>query len=233
MSLPSHIAFIMDGNGRWGNERKDRFSGYISGIDVMFDIMKYSLSVGIKYLTFYAFSSENFFRSSLFLSTLFHHFEMLFLTKKPQILNSQDINYNFIGDLSKFSQKIVNEINEIVYNTRNNCKMYVNIALGYGARNEIIYAIKNLFNSYDMCDIKKVINNLDYDLLSKFMYTSSFPDPDLLIRTGGKKRLSNFLLLQSSYSELYFTDLLWPDFSIEELQKAINDFISRERKYGR
>lgn len=234
MSIPLHIAFIMDGNARWGKKvSRDGFFGYTTGLDVMLNVIQHSLSMGVKYLTFYAFSSENFFRSSSFLCGLFSHFEGLLSSKKSEIVNSSDIKYNFIGDIDKFNQNIVDHINYISYMTRNNSKIYVNIALGYGSRNEIVYAVTKLFNSCENQDLKKVIDGLNYDFLSNFMYTRDFPDPDLLIRTGGEKRLSNFLLLQSSYTELYFTDTLWPDFNSLELQEAINDFMSRDRKYGK
>ena len=222
--LPNHIAIIMDGNGRWAKMRNlPRIFGHRQGIKSVREVIEGCTELGIKILTLYAFSTENWQRPKTeirFLMRLLYNY----LKREAEELHKKNIKLTTIGDITKLPENVQSEIEHIKNVTKNNSGLILNLALNYGGRSEIIESIKKLVKS------KKEINEQN---LSEFMYTSGLPDPDLLIRTSGELRISNFLLWQIAYTELYFTDVLWPDFRKEDLYKAIIDYQSRDRRFGR
>jgi undecaprenyl diphosphate synthase len=222
--LPNHIAIIMDGNGRWAKMRNlPRTFGHRQGIKSVREVIEGCTELGIKILTLYAFSTENWQRPKTeirFLMRLLYNY----LKREAEELHKKNIKLTTIGDITKLPENVQSEIEHIKNVTKNNSGLILNLALNYGGRSEIIESIKKLVKS------KKEINEQN---LSEFMYTSGLPDPDLLIRTSGELRISNFLLWQIAYTELYFTDVLWPDFRKEDLYKAIIDYQSRDRRFGR
>jgi len=216
-----HIAIIMDGNGRWAKKQgKIRTFGHTAGAKKVIEITKEISNLGIKYLTLYAFSTENWKREKSEVSFLMKLLSK-FLKKELKTLLENDIRFRIIGDLSKFSKSLQSVINNTIEKTKNNSGMTQILAINYGSRNEIIRAINSIK--------KETITQKD---LENALDTKDFCDVDLLIRTGGEKRLSNFLLWQSAYAELFFTKTLWPDFSVEELDHIIKNFKQRERRYG-
>ena len=231
---PDHIAIIMDGNARWAKKHcLPKIAGYQKGAEVFENIAQYCAKIGIKYLTVYAFSSENWQREKDEISEILQLFNQYLLKYASNIMR-HDISISFIGDRSKFSTKIQKLMEEIELKSRNK-PSHVIIALSYGGRNEIVYAAKKIA---DWCmkgnnEISDNINQITWQLFDVFIRAKNpAPDPDLLIRTSGEKRLSNFLLWQTVYTELYFTDVLWPDFTSHDLDKAIDDFGSRHRSFG-
>jgi undecaprenyl diphosphate synthase len=229
--LPSHIAIIMDGNGRWAKEQgKDRLFGHFHGVESVRQIVEGCAELGVKYLTLYAFSTENWFRPEDEVSGLM---ELLVQTirKETDTLNKNNIRLHVIGDLSLMPENAVRELNESIEITKGNTGLNLVMALSYSSRWEIVNAVKKLAE-----DVKK--NSLDpavinQEVFQQYLCTAHFPDPELMIRTSGEYRISNFLLYQMAYSELYFTDVRWPDFRKENLYEAILDFQSRERRFGK
>lgn len=226
-SLPKHLAIIMDGNGRWAkNQGMVKIDGYRKGSEVAFDIAKHCTTLAISYLTLYAFSMENWLRPenetdylfNLFYSTLTNEDKMKFIC-------NCNIKLNFIGNLSLLPSKIFDQIKKAEEVTHKNDGILLTVAVSYGAKQEIIHAINNVIKGNIDCVLEEEFE--------KFLYTKDLPKLDLLIRTGGEKRLSNFLLWQAAYAELYFCDTLWPDFSCQDLTKALEDYTKREKKYGR
>lgn len=227
---PNHIAIIMDGNGRWAKKRKlPRIAGHKKGADAIQNTIEFCINNKIGFLTLYAFSSENWNRSDEEVQGLM---ELLrnFLDSELVKLNKNDICLKVIGDKSKLADDIVQKISEAENLTVTNNSLKLNIALSYGSRQEIVNSCKSLIEYYQISD--KAFEDLDEDFFAQFLYTNNLPDPDLLIRTGGEKRLSNFLLWQSAYAELFFTDVLWPNFSDKDLEEALIEFSKRERRYG-
>lgn len=220
-----HLAIIMDGNGRWGNSNnKERITGYYRGADNAISVTELALELGIKHLSLFAFSMENWSRNDT--NFLFDIFLEYFI-KYIDLINKKQIRVRFIGEIYLLSQQIQKYIAEAENKTTRNSKMTLNIAISYGGRHEIIAAVKKMIS--DDIDPSKI----DCNLMKDYIYTADIPDPDLIIRTGGQKRLSNFFLWQSAYSELYFCDTLWPDFSKEDLLEAVEDYYKRVRKYGK
>ncbi len=216
-----HIAIIMDGNGRWAKSRgKIRTFGHNAGAKKVIEITKEASNLGIKYLTLYAFSTENWKREKSEVDFLMKLLSQ-FLKKELRTLISNNIKFRVIGDISKFSKNLQSVITNTIEKTKNNTGLTQILAINYGSRDEIIRTIK-----------KANMENLNEESFSKVLDTHEFPDVDLLIRTGGEKRLSNFLLWQSAYAELFFTDTLWPDFSMQEFANIIDDFKKRERRFG-
>lgn len=225
--LPKHIAIIMDGNRRWAKLNKfNNFRGHKKGADKLSEIVKFSYEIGIKYLTVYAFSSENWSRSEVEIQQL-KSLLMNFLKQSIKQFKDYKVAIKIIGDYQRFGKEISNKLEETIslFPQQEQTQLVLNIALSYGGREEIINTIKNL----EQAELEK----LDQESFAKKLYTGHSCDPDLLIRTGGEFRISNFLLWQIAYSELFFTKTLWPDFSQEEFCQIIADFIRRERRYGR
>jgi undecaprenyl diphosphate synthase len=229
--LPSHVAIIMDGNGRWAKKRfLPRLAGHKAGVKSLKKIIKYSSNIGIDYLTVYAFSTENWRRPKDEVNGII---KLLFdaILQYIDELIEENVIMKIIGDKSDLSIDILNLFNEVEKKTENNTGMQFNIAFNYGSRNEIIHSVKKIAK---LCIDKEIsIDDIDENLIGSNLYTESIPDPDFVIRTSGEIRLSNFLLWQISYSELYFTDTYWPDFNEAEYIKALNEYQNRKRRYGK
>ncbi|GAB1401579.1 isoprenyl transferase [Elusimicrobiota bacterium] len=224
LNLPKHIAIIMDGNGRWAQNRfLPRFIGHTNGVKTVKNIVELASSINIKVLTLYAFSTENWKRPK---DEVFALMTLLgsYLKSELSSMIKNNISFRVLGDTSKLPEEIQNEIENVCKKTKDNTGLILNIALNYGSRQEILKAVKNIID-------KKIDNPTEQDI-SDNLYTGSLPDPDLLIRTSGEMRISNFLLWQIAYSEIYVTDVLWPDFSEEEFYKAIVEYQKRVRKFG-
>ncbi len=225
MNKINHVAIIMDGNGRWGKKRgKSRKFGHLNGVKVIEKIVKCSLKLKIPILTFYTFSTENWKRPKTEINFLFKLIESYFV-KEINNLVKNSIKINIIGNINRLPKKIKSRILTAISKTRKCKKILVNLAINYGSKDEIINSVRLM---------KRKNQNISMKNFEKSLYTSDFPDPDLLIRTGGKKRLSNFLLWQLAYSELYFTDKLWPDFNNNDFRKIINNFKTKvKRNFGK
>ncbi len=227
--LPQHIAIIMDGNGRWAREKNlPKIIGYQIGIESAQKIIEYSKDLGIKYLTLYAFSLENWQRPKNEVAKLMNMFRD-YLKNDIEKLIKKDIRIIFIGDRLKLDEDIRDSMKQVEDKSLQN-SFCVIIAMSYGARNEITSAILKLGEQYDKESLNQ--NNIE-ELFESAINPHGIPNPDLLIRTSGEKRLSNFLLWQIAYTELYFTNKYWPDFAKQDLLDAIEDFNKRERKYGK
>ncbi len=229
--IPSHVALIMDGNGRWAkNHNKERVYGHQQGALRVKEVAKAAVKVGVKYVTFYAFSKENWRRPEEEVNFLM---DLLveFLEKEQEELYRNGIRLLVIGDMETLPEHVRTAIEGVIYRTRNNKKLNLIIALNYGARWEIANAAKNI--AKDVVAGKVKIDEIEEDMVANYMTTAKIPDPELMIRTSGEKRISNFLLWQLAYSELYFTDKYWPEFGEEDFYKAILDFQKRERRFGK
>ncbi len=229
--LPDHIAIIMDGNGRWAKQRgKLRVFGHENGTSAVKQIVEACTELGIKNLTLYAFSTENWKRPKLEVQTLM---KLLIssLKKEMKNLHKNNIKLNSIGDIKTLPTKVFNELVDVIERTKNNTQMTLTIALSYGSRDELINTVKEI--SIKVKNNIILPNNIDESVINEHLYTHRLPDVDLLIRTSGEKRISNFLLWQIAYAELYFTDVLWPDFTKNDLYKSIRDYQQRERRFGK
>ncbi|MGO1469009.1 MAG: isoprenyl transferase [Tissierella sp.] len=228
--LPKHIAIIMDGNGRWAKKRLlPRYFGHQEGMKRVIETVTSSSNLGIKYLTLYAFSTENWKRPK---DEIDHLMNILvsFIRKELDKLIENNVKLNVIGDISKLPSTAKNEVRRAVLKTSDNKGINLNIALNYGGRDEIINSIKKLLKDYKMGKIE--IDDLNPEIFSTYLYTKNQPDPDLLIRPSGELRLSNFMLYQLAYTEFWFSDVLWPDFKEINLYEAIFDFQKRSRRFG-
>lgn len=224
--IPYHIAIIMDGNGRWARRRGlPRFYGHKKGVDSVRNIVRAAAEFGVKYLSLYVFSSENWQRPASEINKLMTLLQELLLKEEPE-LSKNNVTVRAIGQIWKLPQSVQDNLNYLIDKTKNNSGLVLVLAISYGGRNEIIDAIKKI--ARDKIDF----NNLTSNEFQKYLDQPSLPDPDLLIRTAGEKRISNYLLWQSAYTELYFTDVLWPDFGKKELLMAIEDYALRKRKFG-
>ena len=229
--LPKHIAIIMDGNGRWAQEKGyTRIYGHNKGVKSVQKIVEESLNLGIQYLTLYAFSVDNWNRPKKEIGTLM---SLLVdsLKKEFEKLIKNKIRLNTIGNIKALPKKVRDEIIRVSDKTKNNSKMILTIALSYGAREEIENVIKNIAREVKNNTIS--IENVDHSIINKHLYTQNLPDVDLLIRTSGEQRISNFLLWQIAYAELYFTDVYWPDFGKKDFYKALFNYQKRERRFGK
>ncbi|APR98446.1 polyprenyl diphosphate synthase [Wolbachia endosymbiont of Folsomia candida] len=226
-SLPKHLAIIMDGNGRWANSQgKTKTDGYTKGGEVAYDIAKHCTTLTIPYLTLYAFSMENWLRPKDETDGLLDLFYSILTNEdKVKFFCDYNIKLNFIGNLSLLPTKVLDRIKKVEEITYENDSLLLTIAISYGAKQEIIHAVNSI--------TKSNIGQISEDEFKKFLYTKDLPELDLLIRTGGEKRLSNFLLLQAAYAELHFCDTLWPDFSCQDLSEALEEYKKRKRRYGR
>jgi len=229
--LPKHIAVIMDGNGRWAKKHgKARIFGHRNGVKAVRETTEAAAELGIDYLTLYAFSTENWRRPKLEINALMTLLVET-LHKEIHTLNKNDIRLEAIGDVSVLPETTQKALLEGVYNTRNNQRMTLILALSYSSRWEIIMAARELARKAKAGELDP--DTIDENTFTQYLATAKYPDPELLIRTSGETRLSNFLLWQSAYSELYFTDVLWPDFRKPNLYKAIIDYQNRERRFGK
>lgn len=226
-----HLAIIMDGNGRWAQKRGlPRSMGHRKGAEVVKDITRAAGELGIKYLTLYAFSTENWKRSPEEVSTLMNLLRDYLKTDLKEI-QENNVRILFIGERSMLDKDIVEAVSRIETDTAANNKMTLCIALSYGSRLEIVNAVKRIAIMAKRGDI--LPEDIDSKLFSDMLYTKDIPDPDLLIRTSGEQRISNYLLWQIAYAELFFTPTLWPDFTKNELEQIIKDYNNRERRYGK
>ncbi len=229
--LPRHIAIIMDGNGRWAKEKgEDRLFGHFHGVESVRNIVEGAAELGVEYLTLYAFSTENWDRPEYEVSGLM---ELLVSTirKEVESLNKNNIRLHVIGDMSMLPDYARTELNEALDITRPNTGLNLVMALSYSGRWELLNAVKNI--AHEVKQGKLNVEEISQDTLQHFLCTSEFPDPELMIRTSGEFRISNFLLYQLAYAELYFTNVRWPDFRKENLYEAILDYQNRERRFGK
>ena len=229
--LPHHLAIIMDGNGRWAKQKGlVRVIGHENGTKSVRETVEACAEIGIKHLTLYAFSTENWNRPKLEVQTLM---KLLVKSLKKEIKTLQDngIKLTAIGCLNDLPKKAQDELNFVQEKTKNNEHMTLTLALSYGSREEIVNVVKEL--SFKVKNNIISPENIDESIINKHLYTQNLPDVDLLIRTSGEQRISNFLLWQIAYAELYFTDVLWPDFNKQHLIEAIKDYQNRERRFGK
>ena len=224
MSDINHVAIIMDGNGRWGLKKfNSRKFGHKRGIKTVEKIIEVSIKKKIKYLTLYTFSTENWKRPKYEINFLFSLLED-YLKKNLNILLKNNIKFKVLGDLNKFPKNLKNSINNAIKLTSKNSKLQINLALNYGSKDEILRSLKLVTKKKLQINIKNI---------EKYLYTSNMPDPDILIRTGNTNRLSNFLLWQLSYSEIFFVKKLWPDFNKKDFNKILFKFKKIKRNYGK
>ncbi len=229
--LPRHIAIIMDGNGRWAQEKgQDRLYGHFHGVESVRDIVEGCAELGIEYLTLYAFSTENWDRPQYEVTGLM---ELLVETirKETETLNKNNIKLHVIGDMSMLPDYAKQALKESLDITAKNTGLNLVMALSYSSRWELVNAVKNIAEDVKKGEIEP--NAISQELLQSYLTTSAFPDPELMVRTSGEYRISNFLLYQLAYAELYFTNVRWPDFRKENLYEAIIDYQGRERRFGK
>ena len=228
--IPVHVAVIMDGNGRWARmRRKERYEGHMAGMDALRETVKNAADYGVKYLTVYAFSTENWGRPQQEVDALMDLMCKGVEMETPQ-LKEQGVRVLVIGDRGRFSDKVRAALDRIEGQTARGERMTLALALNYSSRSEITAAVRTLAQRAAAGEISAAA--ISEQSISEALYTASMPDPDLVIRTSGECRLSNFMLWQASYSELYFTDTLWPDFGREEFLKAMKAYAERDRRYG-
>jgi undecaprenyl diphosphate synthase len=233
-NIPCHIAIIMDGNGRWAEKRKlPRSMGHKAGVENINKIVKGASDIGVKYLTLYAFSTENWQRPNDEVSTIMRLL-VEYLRKELNNLHKNNVKIKTIGDISKLPKPCIEVLEESKLKTKNNTGLILNLALNYGGRAEILYAIKNIFSDYESGKLmQEDVKNLNEKDFSKYTYTAGIPDPDIIIRPSGEQRLSNFLLWQCAYSEFWYSNIMWPDFTVDYLYKAIFDYQNRDRRFGK
>ena len=225
--IPEHIAIIMDGNGRWARAKTlPRIAGHKQGVKAVRNITEICGELGVNFLTLYTFSEENWNRPQMEVSALM---KLLVSSLKKEVkdLNKNNIRFTVIGDVSKMDNFVQDELKEAIELTKNNDGLNLNLALSYGGRQEILTAFKSLYSQINSSD------EITEERFASHLYTSDIPDPDLLIRTGGEMRVSNFLLWQIAYTELHITNTFWPAFGRDELLIAINDYQQRERRFGK
>jgi undecaprenyl diphosphate synthase len=228
--MPKHVAIIMDGNGRWAqNNSLPRIEGHWAGVKVVDRIVALSRKLKLEALTLYSFSDENWNRPSAEISTLMKILDF-YLKKEVKRMKDENIRFNTIGHVEDLPGAIQKLIRQSIEDTSNNTGMILTLALSYGGRQDIIDAVKNIAEQVRLGQIQP--EEIDLPLFESFLSTHPIPDPDLVIRTSGEKRISNFLLYQSAYTELHFNNVLWPDFSDDDFLNAIIDFQSRDRRFG-
>lgn len=229
-NIPTHIAIIMDGNGRWAKERLlPRTLGHKAGVEAIRSVIKEGSNLGVKHITLYAFSTENWKRPKLEVEALMNLLNT-YLKKELKELHENNVKITTIGDIEVLPIKSLEAVNNAINTTKYNTGLNLNIALNYGSRNDIKNAVVDIVKN---CKSGKIdIEDINEDMISNYLSTKSIPDPDLIIRTSGEQRISNFLLWELAYSEFYFTDVYWPDFNEEELRKAIYVYQSRDRRFG-
>ena len=230
-NIPQHVAVIMDGNGRWAKSKgfKTRVKGHESGVSALKDLTTNAAELGIKYLTVYAFSTENWNRPKFEVNALM---KLLVSTLKKELdtLQKNEIKLNAIGNLMSLPKSCNTELHEVIEATKDNNRLTLTLALSYGSRAEITHAVQKIAKEVEQKNIK--VADISEQMISNSLFTHNIPDPDLLIRTSGESRISNFLLWQIAYAELYYTPTLWPDFGKEDLILAIDSYQNRERRFG-
>jgi undecaprenyl diphosphate synthase len=229
-SLPAHIAIIMDGNGRWAKQRGlPRIAGHREGINSVREVVRTAGELGVKVLTLYVFSAENWRRPRREIGALMR---LLSETTRREIagLMENNVKLKIIGRLEEVAPAARRMLTEAMDQTKNNTGLVLNLAINYGGRTELVDAVRRLFGEIQAGQLKQ--EAVDEELFGKYLYTGELPDPDLLIRTSGEMRISNFLLWQIAYTEIYVTEVLWPDFRREQFYRAILDYQSRERRFG-
>ena len=227
--IPQHIAIIMDGNGRWATERgKERSYGHQAGVESVRRITSECTRLGVKYLTLYTFSTENWNRPAAEVAALMG---LVLTALEDELFMKNDVRFQVIGDIDRLPEEVQKKLQETIDHTADNKAMTMVIALSYSSRWEITKAVKEI--STLVAEGKAKADDINEDFISKHLVTSFMPDPDLLIRTGGELRISNYLLWQIAYSELYFCDTYWPDFAEADLHKAIASYQSRQRRFGK
>jgi undecaprenyl diphosphate synthase len=230
LKIPRHVAIIMDGNGRWAAERGlPRTEGHRRGADSVQTIVETCGEMGIEFLTLYAFSTENWKRPKTEVAALMKMLER-FLKTKTEEMQKQNVRLQAIGRLHDLPEPVQKQLHKSIEQTSQNTGLTLILALSYGAREEILDGIRSLLDSVEKGHLDKAM--IDADVFSKHLYTRYYPDPDLLIRTSGEMRLSNFLLWQLSYTEFYITQTLWPDFRKEQFHEAIREYTRRDRRFG-
>ncbi len=230
-SIPAHICIIMDGNGRWATKRlMPRSYGHKKGVETTRSAVEYFAKAGVKHLTLFAFSSENWNRPVDEVNTLMELF-LTSLKKNTDELNDKGIRIRFIGNRSAFSQKLRDQISSTESQTQNNQTLNLNIAANYGGQWDIINALQIITAKLENGELDS--ENIDQSLFESQLSLADTPEPDLFIRTGGEQRISNFLIWQLAYTELFFTDVLWPDFTTREMQAALDEYARRQRRYGK
>jgi len=228
--IPTHVAIIMDGNGRWARRRgMPNIVGHRAGVETIRRVIEISLDMDIKVLTLYAFSTENWSRPKKEVEGLMRLLDR-YLEEERKKLQEHNIRFNVIGNLEKFPTAIRQKLKDTIAFTGKNNKLLLNLALSYGGRDEIVHAAKRI--SQDVKEGRLRLEDLDEQSFSRYLYTKGIPDPDLLIRTSGEMRISNFLLWQLSYAEIYMSKKLWPDFKKEDFKKAIDTYATRDRRFG-
>lgn len=230
MVLPRHVAVILDGNGRWAKKHGvPRAMGHKAGCETLEKMVEEAARMGLEYFTVYGFSTENWKRSEEEVSALMNLFRH-YMAKIVKVANANNVRVKMIGDKSRFAPDIIDGIDRMVGETRDNTGMTFVVAINYGGRDEMVRAVRRLVDEYRSNG--REVSEIDEAEFASYLDTAGMPDPDLMIRTSGELRLSNYLLWQLAYSELYITDCLWPDFSKEELEKAIAAYNKRERRFG-
>jgi undecaprenyl diphosphate synthase len=225
--VPAHVAIIMDGNGRWAQSRGlPRSAGHDAGTENLRRVLRACVEFGVKVLTIYAFSTENWGRPRWEIRALMHILESV-IDRELDELHAQGVQLRHIGDLSRLPDNVQRKVRHAVELTRNNDVLILNIAFNYGGRDEIVYAVRQIVADGVPPD------QITDALIDSYLYTAGLPDPDLIIRTSGEYRISNFLIWQAAYAEYYSTPTYWPDFNREELRKALVEFCHRERRYGK
>lgn len=228
--LPAHVAIIMDGNGRWAKKRfLPRVAGHRAGMGKVKTIIRMSSDIGIKYLTLYAFSTENWKRPKEEVGALMGLL-IEYLTKELDEMHERNVIFRTLGDITMLPGAVVEVLENAKEKTKNNTGLTVNIALNYGSRTEIAQAVKKIAG--EVGEGRLTVDEIDEKLISDYLETAGQPDPDLMIRTSGEERLSNYLLYQLAYAEFYFTPVFWPDFGEEEYEKALLAYENRARRYG-
>lgn len=228
-NIPQHIAIIMDGNGRWAAERgKPRSYGHQAGVDAVRRITSECTRLGVKYLTLYTFSTENWNRPATEVAALMG---LVLSSLEDEIFMKNNVRFQVIGDMGRLPVEVQQKLRETMEHTADNSAMTMVVALSYSSRWEITNATRAI--AAEVAEGKIALDDINEELLSRHMTTSFMPDPDLLIRTGGEQRISNYLLWQIAYSELYFCDTFWPDFDEEGLHRAIADYQRRQRRFGK
>jgi len=229
-NIPQHVAIIMDGNGRWAKQRgKERVEGHIEGVQRLRDAIKGAARLGVRYLTVYAFSTENWGRPEAEVNAIMELFCKSVINESPE-LQKQGVRVKVMGDRAGFSEKVLAYIERIESETAAGERLTLVLAFNYSARSEMVAAVRRIAS--EVAEGRYGVEDITAQTISDNLLSAGIPDPDLMIRTSGECRLSNFLLWQSAYTELYFTEVLWPDFTEEEFERAIESYANRDRRFG-
>lgn len=230
-AIPAHIAFIMDGNGRWAKKRlMNRAKGHEQGVQTVEEVVSACRELGVDILTLYAFSTENWARPAMEVKALMHLFKR-FLKTKIEEISRKNIRLNIMGQIERLPDDVRKEAEQAMAGTQNNSAMILNLAISYGAREEITRAVQHIAAKVRSGELED--KDITDKTISDHLYTAGMPDPDLIIRTSAEFRLSNFLMWQAAYSELFFTPTLWPDFTRQELYQILIDYQKRDRRFGK